>query len=298
SQRLVSPLDWANTRRTFQGIKGFWHSEKLDVDAWLVQPIIINPTRFDSPDDKQTFAGFWTTYRPNKSQAIDAYYLYLDNTRNFTGQFGATGGYHVNTIGARYAGDYKHVLWDFEAMYQFGDWVNQSISADSYTTGIGYDFKGLPMDPQFWLYWDFASGDRKYGTDDEHGTFNQLFPLGHQYFGYLDLIGRQNIEDLSMQFVFFPAKWITGGIQYHIFRLDSATDALYNAGGTAIRRSPTGTAGRDVGDEIDIFNTYHLGLHSDLLFGYSHLFAGTFIKKTGGPLDGPDLFYAQYSFRW
>ena len=27
-------------------------------------------------------------------------------------------------------------------------------------------------------------------------TFNQLFPLGHAYFGYIDVIGRQNIIDL------------------------------------------------------------------------------------------------------
>src|SRR5207253_4170036 len=26
SQRLISPLDWANTRRTFQGAKLFWQS--------------------------------------------------------------------------------------------------------------------------------------------------------------------------------------------------------------------------------------------------------------------------------
>jgi hypothetical protein len=28
SQRLVSALDWANTRRTFQGGKAFWHGDK------------------------------------------------------------------------------------------------------------------------------------------------------------------------------------------------------------------------------------------------------------------------------
>jgi hypothetical protein len=202
----------------------------------------------------------------------------------------------VSTIGSRYAGDYKHVLWDFEGMYQFGDWVNQGISADAYTTGIGYDFKGLPLDPQFWVYYDFASGDHNPGVHD-HGTFNQLFPLGHAYFGQLELVGRQNIQDVSFQAVCFPAKWITAGAQYHILHLDSARDALYNANGTAILRDPTGASGRDVGQILDLYTNFHLSLHQDVLIGFNQLYSGSFVKRQTG-LDEISLFYAQWSYRW
>ena len=30
--------------------------------------------------------------------------------------------------------------------------------------------------------------------DNSFGTFNQLYPFGHYYLGYLDLVGRQNIQ--------------------------------------------------------------------------------------------------------
>src|SRR5207253_9618063 len=40
SQRLVSTLDWANTRRTFEGVKAFWHSRDIDVDAFVVNPVV------------------------------------------------------------------------------------------------------------------------------------------------------------------------------------------------------------------------------------------------------------------
>ena len=43
---------------------------------------------------------------------------------------------------------------------------------------------------------DIASGDDD-PTDGDLETFNQLFPLGHAYFGYIDVIGRQNIIDVS-----------------------------------------------------------------------------------------------------
>ncbi|MCI0376112.1 MAG: alginate export family protein [Gemmataceae bacterium] len=82
-----------------------------------------------------------------------------------------------------------------------------------------------------------------------------------------------------------------------MFHLDSRFDALYNAAGAAIRRDPTGRAGTDVGNELDLFLNFHLSPHQDILVGYSKLFAGDFIRGTG-PGQSPELFYVQYSFRW
>jgi hypothetical protein len=299
SQRLISPLDWANTRRTFQGVKTYWHSEDLDVDAFWVQPVIVDPHHFDSPDSGQQFLGEWTTYRPAKGQAIDLYYLYLDNTRptQAVGQPAPRSGQRVSTVGSRYSGDYQHFLWDIEGDYQFGHFSTEEVSAGAFASGVGYHFADLPMTPEFWIYNEWASGDHNGGKSSAHGTFNQLFPFGHYYFGFLDLVGRQNIDDLNMQFTFYPVKWNLVGIQYHMFRLDAAKDALYNAGGTAIRQDATGKAGTDVGDELDLFTNFHLSQHQDILLGWSKLYAGEFIKRTGSP-GSPEFFYAQYCFKW
>lgn len=64
--------------------------------------------------------------------------------------------------------------------------------------GYGYNFKDATATPPLWLYYEYASGDANPG---EGNTFNQLYPFGHYYLGYLDLIARQNIQDLSVQFV-------------------------------------------------------------------------------------------------
>jgi hypothetical protein len=50
SQRLVSPLDWANTRRTFEGAKIFYRGDNLDVDGWRVRPVPVSPSHFDAAD--------------------------------------------------------------------------------------------------------------------------------------------------------------------------------------------------------------------------------------------------------
>jgi hypothetical protein len=298
SQRLISALDWANTRRTFQGAKAFWHTDEWDLDAFWTQPVIVNPTHFDSPDDRQDFAGAWATYKPVKGTSWDWYYLYLDNRHPVaTGIGGVPGGINVNTLGSRYAGDCCHVLWDFEGMYQYGSYANQNISAGAFTTSVGYQFADLPYNPQMWVAYDWASGTQHPGTGD-YNTFNQLFPFGHYYFGYLDLVGRENISDFNMQFLAFPANWVTSGIQFHVFDLVSSRDALYNAGGTAIARDATGTSGHHVGNEIDLFNKYQIDMHQDLLVGYSQLFEGEFLERTKPTLRSPELFYTQYSYKW
>jgi hypothetical protein len=298
SQRLISPLDWANTRRTFEGIKGYWHSENLDVDAWYTKPVQVFQNRFDAADANRQFAGTWATYRPNKDQAIDLYYLFLDTDLPLRPKLPPTGrgGQNVNTFGGRYVGDVdKKLLWDFEGAYQFGDRVNDSIYAGMATAGLGYHCCDTPLDPTFWIYYDFASGS-DHGVF-QGGTFNQLFPFGHFYFGFIDDVGRQNIQDLNLHAYIWPTKWILSGLQAHFFYLDSSRDALYSAGGAVERSSPTGNAGKHVGEELDFTTNFHLTFHQDILVGYSVLFPGEFLRKTG-PSETAQLFYVQYSYKW
>ena len=53
---------------------------------------------------------------------------------------------------------------------------------------LGYTFFDAPTSPRLHVGFDYASGDD--GRSDRVGTFNQLFPLGHAYFGHIDTIAR------------------------------------------------------------------------------------------------------------
>jgi hypothetical protein len=298
SQRLISPLDWANTRRTFQGAKLFWQNERWSLDAFVVQPVLPSANRFASVINEQIFTGVWGTYRPVQNQLIDLYYLNLDDTlRTHVGSNGATGAANTSTVGSRWYGYKNNWLWDTEAMLQFGGWANQGIFAKAYTMAGGYRFSDVPLTPQLWLGYDYASGDPDPGANSVHRTFNQLFPFGHYYFGMTDLIGRQNINDINGQISFFATKWISTFVQYHILRLDSPKDALYNSAGVATRQDITGRAGSDVGEVLNLVVNFTIDLHQNVFLQYSHLYQGDFIRKTGPP-GSPDLFYLQYSFRW
>jgi hypothetical protein len=305
SERLISPLDWANTRRTFEGVKGFWHTKDFDLDAFWVQPVLDNLSDYHyGVDDHQNFEGVWGTYRPEKGQTMDFYYLNLANRSNVAkGEYKDIDGYDVNTLGTRYVGDHCNFLWDGEGMYQFGTWANQQICAGSVTAGGGYHFGNLDLNPTFWVYYDWASGDPHPGTGNVHRTFNQLFPFGHYYYGGIDLIGRQNIDDLNFEAAIFPTKWITAGIQYHILHLDSPKDSLYNSAGAPIlgttlagpAKAVNGEA-TGVGDELVFTLNFHLTNHQDIYLQYCKLYAGNFLTENGR--GSPSLLAAQYSFKW
>ena len=141
-----------------------------------------------------------------------------------------------------------------------------------------------------------ASGDDSAGGDVE--TFNQLFPLGHAYHGFIDAIGRQNIIDVSVGVGVSPVDKLTVILKGHQFWRHDTSDAVYNAGGGVLRAGGLSNE-REVGGEIDLLIKYAFDSHLMLLGGYSHFFAGDFIDEaTPAANDDIDFFYfsAQFTF--
>ena len=299
SQRLISTLDWANTRRTFEGVRVFRKGEKWDLDAFWVQFVPASPSSFDRPDENQDFTGAWLTRRPQKGHFFDLYYLFLNNTNNIVREGIVQAPFEASTLGARWAGEKNGVLWDFEAALQVGNRNAGDLVAGAATAGLGRHFKDMPLKPTAWVYYDYASGD----SDPNSGrstTFNQLYPFGHYFLGWIDQVGRKNIQDANAHLFLYPASWMTVWLQYHHFWLAQNRDALYNAGGVAIRRDPTGQAGSDVGDEIDVVLNFHLTRYSDIMVGYSRLFGGGFLEQTSGPNRAADseFFHVTFQQKW
>ncbi|MCE9563820.1 MAG: alginate export family protein [Planctomycetes bacterium] len=280
SQRLVSPLEWANTRRTFQGARIMTTAEKFNFDAFWLQPVLPNAKGIDSVDTNVNFAGVWGTYKPKKGTAVDLYYLLFDNRATIVQSGINRAPNTVNTFGSRYVGDKDNrFLWDFEGALQLGQQGTHNLFAGMATAGLGYHPKDVAWNPTFWLYYDYASGDNN-PNNGTFTTFNQLFPFGHYYLGWADVVGRQNIHDINASLTLYPAKWMTLWFQAHNFWLASSKDALYGPAGVALRRDPTGAAGNFVGNELDTIVNFHLNKRTDLLVSYSYLFAGEFLQKT------------------
>lgn len=293
AQRLISPLDWSNTRRTFDGAKLFLRGANWDIDAFWTRPVGFGQHvgaldhNFDHPNQDQDFAGVYLSRKGMENTKAEFYYLlFSDSAVSF----------HHNTFGSRLQGNCDGWLWEFEGGYQFGEVGALDQSAGFFTTGGGHKLNNLPWDPVFWIYYDWASGDDP--TNGTNGTFNQLFPLGHKYFGWMDIVGRQNITDWNFRLTMNPCKKVQWILWWHIFELENARDALYNAGGAPIRVDATGAAGDEVGQELDMIVKIAVCPRTNLVFGYSHFFSGSFIANTPGGEGGEDFFFGQLTQRF
>ncbi len=298
NQRFVSNSIWVNSPRTFDDVaRLLYRSKNWDFDAFWSRPNQIRPLLFDRPVYGQTFMGLYSVYKGFKYQTIDNYVLDLVNTAHVVpGRNGTLGGYSIPTVGTRWQGDYNGWLWEVEDAYQFGKQADMNRSAWSLTNGVGRRESTWWGTPELWFYCDYASGNKHPGGST-YSTFNQLFPWGHKYLGFLDLVGRQNIIDLNVNLSIKPTSRLRFLAWYHHFMLDSATDALYNAAGLPTRIDPTGRSGRNVGDEIDLMFDFLLSPHNDFQIGYSTFSPGGFIEHTGVG-SGASFIYGMYTFRF
>ena len=137
---------------------------------------------------------------------------------------------------------------------------------------------------------NYASGDSD-KSDGDRGTFDNLYPTNHLFYGYMDFVSLQNINNYRFQLSVKPTDKLKLQSDLHLIYLDTPKDNLYAAGRT-IKRATTAGAGSHVGNEVDLTGTYKFNKYADILVGYSHLFAGDFLKDTGSA-DDADYGYVQ-----
>ncbi|MEO7166120.1 MAG: alginate export family protein [Spartobacteria bacterium] len=292
-QRLVSPLPWGNAYRHWDGFTAIVESHGWNVTGFWSEFAPVNKYTFDNPDGQTKLYGLYATSgKPVDPLGYDLYFLGLD--KNDPVAFnGTVGDEERYTIGGRLFGASHGFDYELENAFQFGHVGAGDIGAWMLATEGGYTLKDAFLKPRLWLGFDYASGDDSAGGDV--GTFNQLFPLGHAYFGYIDAIGRQNIVDLHPGLsVKCAADKLTLKAEGHFFWRAEAADALYNAGGAVIRRGAPGTS-KTVGTELDLVANYRFNPHLTVEAGFSRFFAGKFIQQTG-PSSDTNFFYLQSEF--
>lgn len=301
-QRLVSPLDWANSRRTFDGYRATLSGANNTLDLFYTNPVnrvaaTGGTNKWDSSNNNQSFYG---AYLSNLSvgrdlgvSALETYYLGYDhNDLNFS----------FHTLGSRLAGKRGRLLYELEGGVQFGDNFNgSSHNAGFVTAGLGrkldIETANGSWTPTVWAWYDWASGGNSPLAAPGDNSFHHLFPLAHKYNGFMDLFGRRNLNDVNFQFVTPLGKKTSFLLWYHYFFLDKATTPYsvtmtpYNSGNAAVSK--------DLGHEIDLLWTINFNPRHNLLLGYSHFSSGKYYNTPGVAYNGDaNFFYSQYQVRF
>lgn len=285
AQRVVSPLLWINVWNSWDGASAQFRAGDWSVQGLLTWYVPIDRTGANESDDERSLYGAYATKAaPAGGRGLDVYLL--GNTRPNVTVNGTTGDERRHTLGARSFGALGSGFdAEVEAAFQTGRIGTASVDAWFTSTVLGLRPDGWALSPRFFLGLDAASGDDRSGGGV--GTYHQLFPLGHAFFGFADAIGRQNIAAAHVGTSLQLAPELTVSLTGHVFRLLERSDALYGVNGTVSR---AGLGNRDVGQEIDLYCSQRLHRHLEIYGGYSHLFAGGGITASG-PSDDQDFLY-------
>jgi hypothetical protein len=285
-QRLVGHVNWVNTARSFDAVRGVFRHKKLRVDAFAASVVAIQMNDVNRSGSGNYFYGADAPLAILPMAGVLEPYEFVRTTKNLRTEAGAPGDLTSSTSGVRMAGKLSaRTDYNVEAAVQRG-----SLGTDTISAWAGHALVGrtVPIGSKTYRAfgeYNYASGDSTLG-DGVRGTFDQLYPTGHDKYGLADQVGWKNIHHVRMGLELRPHAKLSLAGGYHSFWVASTTDALYTAGSAVLARLPAslsteaGTAkvGRHVGQELDIQATFTPSPRIQLHGGYAHMFTGAFLK--------------------
>lgn len=298
-ERLIGPLEWNNFSRSWDAAKLRYESEKWWLDAFAGSLVKIADDQLNRSDlfdneglgTNQMLSGLYFSSTALGFQTTDLYALYLHEGFE-------TGDSDFFTFGTRWKSTPKAFgPWDYtaELVAQTGDVKGKDLAAFAGHVEGGYTFAG-DWKPRVALDYSYGTGDDN-AADGEVGTFQNLYPTNHLYYGYMDAFSWQNVHDVNLQFKFAPTAKTTVRLDYHAFWLANTNDAWYRANGTAKVRDITPSASGYAGSEVDLTLTYAPEKWLSFMAGYSHFFAGDYLSDTGASSDA-DFAYVQMTIKF
>ena len=269
-QRLLGASNWTNAARTFDAARVTIRSGAAQIDLFGASLVRILDGEFDRSGNGNRLAGaYLSTAKLIPGAAVEPYAFYRRDVTTALRQL--TSG--TRLVGALPAG----VDYNVEMAAQDGTAGASVIRAWAGHWQLRKTFRRR-FHPRAGGEYNFATGDSN-PTDGRRGTFDQLYATSHDKYGLADQVGWRNIHDVRAGIDFTPLKATPVTVNYHSYWLAEKRDGLYAASGALLARVATGAASAHVGQEIDVQVARPLTPQLALAAGYSHLFAGPFLKQ-------------------
>ncbi len=283
-QRLVGTFEWSNVARRFDGLKVSYDFGPARLDGWFTA-LGGSPSTFAADGE---FWGLYATLPKLWGGVTEGYLFWNHDPSSALANF--------VTVGGRREAKYGPWRYEVEAAGQLGD-----VTAYAATIEGGRSFGPLSLTAGFAT----ASGDPTPGFG-QATTFQNLFPTNHLHYGMLDYQSWRNVHNLFGRAAWQANRWLNVEAQAHAFWLADSRDFWYGAGGAPNRttggiayQDPTGAAGTEVGQELDLVVTANPHPQVALQGGWGHFFSGGFIAAVnaanGLGSNDSDFLYFQAS---
>jgi len=326
-ERLVGAFAWNNIGRVFDAAKVRWQNAWFGADFFTSRIVIPEDQKFNVSNDYDLFSGVYATSPKIPKHSLDVFFL----ARNASAQAASaeprsqvplpsardiyTGGFRLKSSPGAFGN------WDYalDLMAQLGSFKDTRAGAP--TTRLdqeafaavlqgGYTFADTWATPRLGLEYAYGSGDSD-PTDGTRGTFENLFPTNHKFYGYSDFVSLQNIHNVRLNLTGKPHPRVSAALEGHLFWLADTSDNFYNVGGGA-RGGTTATPGTGyginpnydsfVGSEINLVVGVALTKYAQAEAGFGHFFAGDYIESSlSAPTHGArdaNFAYAQINFNF
>ncbi|MEY4917955.1 MAG: hypothetical protein RL616_1868 [Verrucomicrobiota bacterium] len=317
-ERLVGAFAWNNIGRVFDAAKIRWQNEWFAAEAFSGWVVIPESQRFNEPNTQDWFSGVDAISMKIPKTILEGYFFARNVTRgainyDSSPQFPQPTARDIYTIGGRLKnkpGEIGNFDYTIEGAYQFGDYAATATGrllrqdAFMFVAQGGYTFADLWATPRLGLEYSYGSGDNN-SKDGVHGTFENLFPTNHKFYGYMDFASLQNLQDVRTLLTFKPTTRSSIAIEGHGLWLANKNDNFYNVGGGARTTGGYGVNpnyGNFLGTEVDVIGGYAVTRNMQVEAGYGHFFTANYIQQTlagknGGSQDA-DWVYLQTTIKF
>lgn len=281
--RILTFRDGPNVRQSFDAALARVQRGGWKIDAFYARPAETDDGSFDDQtNDQQLIYGLYgvTPLQAIPGANLDLYLLGYDRDN---GRFpSGVGNERRYSAGARFWGRRAALDYNFEALWQWGEFRADRIQAWTIASDTGYTLATAPGKPRLYLKANVISGDRRAG-DGRLDTFNALYPRG-AYFGDIGLIGPANLLNLHPGVLVQLAPRWSLHVDSVLYWRESRADGVYNAGG-ALVRLPGGSRARNIGTQADVSLSWNRDRHLSVELAVARFWAGRFLAETGPAED-------------
>ena len=309
SERLVGNWDWVNVGRRYDGGMIGYENDLFNLSLFGAN-VLKGGVDFDDGyewlDSVFVFGGAFTLKKDVfvKGTELRVFNVFYFDNRT-PAKTVAGGSLKINSTGVSVLGVYGFGPGELDVVGWFAVQTGKFGELDQKAVGfigeIGYQLPTLLFKPWLRLGVAYASGDGN-PSDSDHGTFFNVVPTNHKWYGYMDAIAFSNLEDYYLQLILELHRMISFSVDGHLFRLAS-DDEFWIGGSGAFNNKAFGyvfftpvdgeEVRRNLGGELDFTLTLKPIKYLSFDMGYSHFFGGKGVEVVFDREDQMNWFYVQ-----